>query len=206
MSQDWVADLYTTGTVGNTTLSNMELMFATLRSSFSGSSPPSNPVDGNFWYDIDTDLMKVYRNAAWAGVLAGSSAFKMWVYLNAAEDGWIVDSSITDRVLAIKGGSQAYNANGGNPAGNWTITGLSADPHYHTIAHYHIGTTDTPSATENVNWGVDTQRSHKEHEHDFTTGGSSEANSGYASATGVTHTPGWRPAAAVGTLQYPNMT
>jgi len=129
MSQDWVADLYTVATVGNTTLSNMELMFATLKSTFSGTSPPSSQVLGQVWYDSNTSYkclqVRNYGNTAWRGVMAGSSALKIWMYLNAVEEGWTIDSSVTDRVLALKGGS-TYTT-GGAPAGTWTISGISTD-------------------------------------------------------------------------------
>lgn len=222
MSQDWVSDLYTTGTVGDTTLSNMELMFATLRSSFSGSSAPSNAVDGNLWYDTDTDLLKAYRNAAWAGVLVGSASFKMWVYLNAAEDGWAIDSSTaTDRVLSLKGGS-TYLAGGANH-GTWTISGISVpnhSSHTHTISHTHYLATFSGTNREVSSAGTVQVYSNKLTEAlsegggysttycYYYTGGPSAGSSGNESAT-LTHSPthsgAWRIAAATGTLQYPNV-
>ena len=70
MSQDWVSNLYTTSTTGDTTLSNMELMFATLRSSFSGSSAPASPVPGQWWFDTTNNILKLRNEAdtAWLDV------------------------------------------------------------------------------------------------------------------------------------------
>lgn len=218
MSQDWVADLYTTGTVGDTTLSNMELMFATLRSSFSGGAAPSGPVDGNLYYDTGSDLLKLYRNGSWAGVLIGSASFKIWVYQNAAEDGWTVDTGITDRVLAVKGGSQAYNRTGGGVAGTWTqpshtLSAAEIPQHRHSISgdggHGHnvyrytsgadasgyVGTGGGSNLQQQSGWVVAVGN----HSH--------TAWTGYiGSTTGHNHGSVYRPSAAVGTIQYPDMT
>jgi hypothetical protein len=45
---------------------------------------------------------------------------KLYFYENTAPTGWLYESSVTDKVLAVKGGSQAYNTTGGNVAGTWT--------------------------------------------------------------------------------------
>lgn len=223
MSQDWVADLYTTGTVGHTTLTNMELMFATLRSSFSGGTAPSNAVDGNLYYDTGTDLLKLYRNAAWAGVLVGSVAFKMWVYLNAAEDGWTIDAaSVTDRVLAFKGGSTYVTA--GANAGTWTISGLARAAHTHVAgtlvgaSHTHnVGDSGWPKSAggpdggDNVIFESDTSVQNLDKQSGGKATGGPSA-SGITGSTGAQSNPtitadgAWRVAGAVGTLQFPDMT
>ncbi len=70
MSQDWVADLYTTATVADTTLSNMELMFATLKSTNSGATAPANMVAGLVWFDTTANILKLRNEAndAWISV------------------------------------------------------------------------------------------------------------------------------------------
>ena len=45
---------------------------------------------------------------------------KCWFYLNTAPTGWTIDATPADALLAVKGGSQAYNANGGTQVGTWT--------------------------------------------------------------------------------------
>lgn len=212
MSQDWVANLYTTATVGDTTLSNMELMFATLKTSFSGASSPGSPNPGQLWYDTTKKLLKHrdYGDTAWRGVLAGSALLKLWIYANAAQEGWAIDSSVTDRVLALKGGS-TYTTGGAN-AGSWTIGGLTKDAHTHSLsAHVHSmqGHTHTlPTSNEALG-----QPQANYTLNNTVTGGPSTSNTGGASPdvtgaqsdAGITSDATWRPAAAVGTLQYPDV-
>jgi hypothetical protein len=60
---------------------------------------------------------------------------KMWFYQNVAPTGWVVDTSITDAVLAIRGGTSSYNVSGGSQAGTWTQPN-----HLHTgPSHTHTG-------------------------------------------------------------------
>lgn len=59
---------------------------------------------------------------------------KLWLYENTAPTGWTIEA-VTDGVLAVKGGAQAYNANGGTEAGTWTQPN-----HTHTgPSHTHTG-------------------------------------------------------------------
>jgi len=53
-------------------------------------------------------------------LLIATTGTKMWFYQNVAPTGWTIDSTPADAVLAVKGGTQAYNVNGGNQAGTWT--------------------------------------------------------------------------------------
>jgi hypothetical protein len=48
-----------------------------------------------------------------------ASGRKIYIYENTAPTGWTI-VAVTDRVLAVKGGSQAYNTTGGTQAGTWT--------------------------------------------------------------------------------------
>ena len=67
---------------------------------------------------------------------------KMWFYQNTAPTGWVIDSTPADAILAVKGGSAAYNVNGGMAAGTWTHP-----THTHTgPSHTHTG----PSHTHTV--------------------------------------------------------
>ena len=45
---------------------------------------------------------------------------KLWFYQNTAPTGWTIDATVADAILAVKGGTQAYNATGGAQAGTWT--------------------------------------------------------------------------------------
>ena len=205
MSQTFVSDLYNYADVVNTDMSNIEDALNTLKSMFSGATQPSNTVSGMPWYDTTNNLLKV-RNAAnseWYGVMHGDTSQKIWIYRNTAMNGWAVDSSVTDKVLALKGGSNDYNISGATTGGDW-----DGFTHTHTVdGHTHTFTSNS-------------------HDHDIGGSGDADQYSGKATGigvdtsvvTGTTDTSGtltsnapnetyttWRPAAAVGTLQYPNI-
>ena len=63
MAQNFTDDCFDASHVGQTDLGNIENNFACLKSSFSGTSAPSNPVAGMLWYDTTSNLLKL-RNAA----------------------------------------------------------------------------------------------------------------------------------------------
>lgn len=239
MSQAWTENTYQYDHVGTTDLQNMENNFTTLKSMFSGAGAPSNAVAGMPWFDTGQSLLKIRNagNSAWLGVMYGNSSNKIWMYSNSASDGWAIDATVTDRVIALKGGTAAYNTTGGSTAGTW-----SQGNHTHTISHTHthnhnhrwvygykpyawstpIAKTYNSSGTEiNVPtanftntsgvgrtlqteigeqyyyYGVNTSYTNNVTSN---TSNSSSANSG----TGGTAST-WRPGAAVGTLQYPDV-
>ena len=58
---------------------------------------------------------------------------RLWLYEDAEPTGWELVASVADRVLAVKGGSNAFNVVGGNQAGTWT-----QPSHTHTgVSHVH---------------------------------------------------------------------
>ena len=67
MTQSWTDDVYASSHVAATDLQNIENNFACLKSCFSGSSAPSNPVAGMLWLDTANHLIKVRNEAnnAW---------------------------------------------------------------------------------------------------------------------------------------------
>jgi len=217
MSQAFTDDLYEQSYAADTTLTNMENNFAALKSSFSGNAAPSNPVAFMLWGDTSSGDECLKRrndaNDAWLAVLCGDASQKMYVYRNDTCEGWVIDATVTDRVLAVKGGSNAYNVNGGVNAGTWTQPG-------HTLTaseipdHSHSGTTDSDAHTHNFDVGssgsfaiaatgtgviTSATTDSYAHTHTFTTdtdgGGDGSHN----------HGDTYRPAAAVGTLQYPDL-
>jgi len=70
MAQNWTDDVFDPGHVGQTDLQNIENNFACLKSSFSGSSAPVNPVPGMFWVDTTNHILKMRNEAnnAWLNV------------------------------------------------------------------------------------------------------------------------------------------
>ena len=110
-------------------------------------------VDGNGAETIDgaaTYILKkqydcvflISNNVNWEVFSTGYESFlaagrKLWIYENTAPTGWTLEA-VTDGVIAVKGGTQAYNANGGTEAGSWTVSGITGGSHTHTgPSHVH---------------------------------------------------------------------
>jgi len=219
MSQTYTINCFVATHGGQSDLAIMETNFEALRTTFSGAGAPGDAIAGMQWFDTAQKLLKI-RNAAndgWLGVLTGTTSLKMLVYRNTAEDGWAIDGGVTDRVVAIKGG--ATYTTGGATAGSWTL------PDHTLVAgeipdHAHDGTSDSGgththdvtimssgNSANTVARGVDggpltasgAGKSGGAHTHTFTTdtdgGGDGSHNHG---AT-------YRPAAAVVTIQYPDI-
>ena len=99
----------------------------------------------------------------------------LYLYENTAPTGWTI-VAVTDKVLAVKGGSAAYNVTGGNTGGTFTISTANMPAHTHTI----------PRAGADIDGG-------------------SSFNTVASTAAGVTGSAGssdglYRPAAAVGII------
>jgi len=116
-----------------------------------------------------------------------ASGRKVWIYENTAPTGWSYYSSVTDKVIAVKGGSQTYNVNGGNTGGQWTqpnhtLTINEIPAHTHTVTQ--VQGSGTPDWTSDGNaLGAPSTNS-------GSTGGSQAHNHGTT----------WRPYAAVGII------
>lgn len=210
MSQTWTDDTFAGSHDAQTDLQNMENNLACLKSLFSGTTAPSNTLAGMPWFDTTKKVLKMRdsTDAAWIGLMHGDTSQKMWVYRNAAMDGWTVDSGVSDVVLALKGGT-TYTA-GAATAGSWTVSGL-AHTHAQT-AHTH----DLPlgPGPDTLAWkstqkcgsgdlatdyalGSAAPNGGSWYDH-FVSDASAAVNTGSGGASDAT----WRAAAAVGTLQY----
>jgi len=99
------------------------------------------------------------------------SGRKLYLYENTAPTGWTI-VAVTDKVLAVKGGSDAYNISGGNTGGTWT-----QPSHTHTMSQ--------PSGSSQREGTYNTDCAHEDHIHTI-----------YGSATAITY----RPAACVGII------
>jgi len=217
MAQTWADNVFEGGHDVSSDMQNIETNFAALKSSFSGASSPASAVAGMPWFDTSKKLLKIRNstNAAWLGVFYGDAAQKLWVYRNSAPDGWVIDSSVADRVLALKGGGQAYNRTGGGTAGTWTQPGhtLTVDE---MPSHNHSGSTNSTGAhSHEVNEGIVSTSTYA-FRWDAQQGGDKAGNINTGSAGNHSHTVSinnrgggashnhgstYRPAAAVGTLQ-----
>lgn len=147
MTQTYTDNCFQSGNVGQTDLQNIENNFAALKSNFSGASAPSNTVAGLTWFDIDSGTsnegvlkLRDDNNAAWFGLLHGNTTHIVLVYRNTAIDGWAVDATVTDKVVAIKGG--ATYTTGGAVAGSWSISGVTVTAHNHQWYNYINGDND----------------------------------------------------------------
>jgi hypothetical protein len=79
----------------------------------------ANPVTvGNPTKKSDYD--KAFDNTLYVSTNVIPAGTKSWFYQNVAPVGWTIDATPADAVLAVKGGSNAYNVNGGTQAGTWT--------------------------------------------------------------------------------------
>lgn len=71
---------------------------------------------------------------------------KLWFYEDTAPTGWTIVAAAADALLAVKGGSQAYNATGGTQQGTWTQNHIHAKGTYSLADHLHginqVGTLD----------------------------------------------------------------
>jgi len=216
MSQSWTDDVYASGHVGDTDLGNMENNFAALKSLFSGAAQPASMAACHPWFDTTKHVLKVRNDgdSAWYGLMHGDTSQKVWVYRNSAMTGWAVDSGVTDKVLGLKGGS-TYTT-GAATAGTWTqpshtLTVSEIPAHDHTgstigneSSHTHkiniYNSTETGSGspmamTGGTGAGEITSEGGSAHNHSVTVasqGGGGSHNHGST----------YRPAAAVGTLQY----
>jgi len=218
MSQTWADDIYDPDHEADNDLQNMENNFAALKSTFSGTAAPSNTVAGMQWFDTDNKVLKVRDagDSAWYGLMHGDSDQKMWIYRNDAMDGWVVDSSVSDRVLALKGGD-TYTT-GAAVSGTWSHSHTmdhthSTPAHQHVLEHTshwysvqedeYIFSEQTSGGQLYAYHGTDLSKNIWKIHNRTESGGSGTTGASSSSSTGTAST--WRPAAAVGTLQRLNL-
>lgn len=228
--QNFASNLFEMTNDAENDMTVIENALYSVKSSFSGPSAPS-AEQGQLWYDTTRSLLR-HRGATnnWRGVIAGSASFKIWVYANAAEEGFDEDVTHGDRVIALRGGSAAYSA-WGDQSG-WQITNLSSgyeSSHYHSHTHLWFkfigGNNDDKiyDASGNPISPSSVPRDASYGKYSVHGDGSYPDNGGYDMASfgadrgtdidstpattahnhTVTHTPGWRPQAAVGIMVYP---
>jgi len=215
MSQDWNDNVYASGDQIAVNQQDIEDNFAALKSMYSGASAPADPVAGMTWFDTTNKMVKLRNNAntAWLGIMQGDATFKIWVYLNAAIDGWVVDSSVADVVLALKGGTGAYNVSGGGTAGSWTqpdctltTAQLPAHDHGAAAAHTHTfeGSGSGLGSVSAIMYQT-TLETKVSAVSGLINAGGGHTHTSVGSGSAHNHGTAYRPYAAVGTLQYMNL-
>jgi len=70
LSQDYTVDCFATDHQVQTDMLNIEKNFECLRSTFSGSAAPSNIIAGMWWFDTNTNILKLRNeaNSAWLNI------------------------------------------------------------------------------------------------------------------------------------------
>lgn len=157
------------------------------------------------WHDGTNTIDFPTNGMAAAKFMLGNSSTIAWFYLNTAPPGWKVLSTGADTVLAVSGGTQAFNINGGTAGGTWTQPN-----HLHTgPEHTHgLGTMACPAHTHSLTGSADVGAADNEYRiTSLTTGdASAKALDGAMAADGTQNTSEsataatWRPSASVGKL------
>jgi len=129
---------------------------------------------------------------------------KAYFYQNTAPTGWTVDATPADAVLAVKGGAQAYNANGGQLIGTWTqldhlhTTGDFSLETAHLAAHTHGSphTNSGGSTFNGLNAGISAIDAYS------TTTGSTGSGTAHNHGNSGNSAPAntWRPYASLGII------
>jgi hypothetical protein len=130
--------------------------------------------------DIITEINSYEESSK--GIESGT---EVWFHQDIAPTGWTIESGLFDRLLAVKGGTQAYNVNGGNPGGTWTqpnhTHGMAG--HVHSTRGHVLSVAEMPV-----------------HDHDIKSGaGYQGAGSGFSVLAGSPYTGSWGdPCASAG--------
>ena len=210
MAQTYSINCFDGTDVWSIDLQAMEDNFEALRTHFSGVSQPANAIAGMTWYSTVKKVTKRRDSAnnAWHGLMHGDVNTKIWMYKNTALEGWAIDAAVVDVVLALKGGSQAYNVNGGIQAGQWitsdahTLTTAEIPAHDHGSAGAHTHTILLSPGAGSLTQALYTDEGDSRASESTSSGGShshTSVGSGSGHGHGISN---FRPAAAVGTLQY----
>ena len=99
-------------------------------------------------YVADEDALYYATGTAWVEIATvdtplQQSGDKLWYWQNVCPTGWTIDATAADSVIAVKGGSAAYNVTGGTIAATstWTspghiLTEAEIPSHRHSVNPY----------------------------------------------------------------------
>lgn len=122
MSQAYVDDCYASTHSTQTDMQNIENNFAALKSCFSGTAAPSNPIAGMWWYDTTANILKLRNEAnnAWQSVWDFANNKPVIANLSNEITGAMISAAIKDAVAGTASlrtlGTGAQQACAGNDA------------------------------------------------------------------------------------------
>jgi len=215
MAQDYYDDCYDDEEYFYGEMDKIEDNFLAIKTNFSGASAMSDSAQRSVepfmaWGDTVNKVLR-FRNAdddngkGWFGHMHADDTCKIYVYRDSDTlDGWVIDvsSDIEDCVIAVVGdSSDTYNA-GGTVSGDWSINGGS-----HSHKWYDYSSSDRQLVDQDGNWaslhnyGVADVKSYAcfWEVRDYSYVSHSWLDDSHTSMYGSHQ---WRPAAAVGTIQY----
>lgn len=201
-------------------MSLLELNCQTLRTNFAGTSKPSSPYEGQMYGDMNTDVLRFLHlgygtstfdssEEQWPGLFHADVNDRIYVYSNSTIDGWIVDDSsdITDGDLLLAvadAGADTYDTAESVQGDGWT--GISHNHQWHVDNQASSGNEVFNSSGTAADIASSNQYVWRE------TNWIPLANSGNwnyklvfpfsAYTTMNSLSSNWRPRAAVGTIQY----
>jgi len=157
MAQTYTVDPYAgTGKTADAVMEDVNENFAALKSSFSGDSSPSNPVEGQFWLDTDDDILKQYIDGDWVSVYdTANEELLLGLADDSVDTDQIADSAVdTDQLAASAVTAAKLDANAvtgaklpAYTAGDYLITDWSSasedDSSYVLMAQWKVGRSGT---------------------------------------------------------------
>lgn len=144
-------------------------------------------------YDDNTKSIWMADSSQWKGVGTADipAATEMWVYDTAPPDGWTINTTPSDQLLAVKGGS-TYTT-GGSSAGSFTMPN-----HWHSLNnHSHTASGVTSAISSNVHKGDSAISGTGSHSHLWTATAINPNPSTTDNSGGVA---GYRPESSVGII------
>lgn len=224
MAQNYNPDCFDATHVAQEDLQKMKDNFECLRTTFAGIEAPPL-AEGLLWFETDTNILRIQTAGlgGWLGLMTGNVTQKIWIYRNDTLPGWVVDVTVTDHVVALRGG--LYGDVGGVTVGTWTqpahqhpfsvdnawvdhdhdfsISG-GAFSHTHTVAFTPI-TLTAGAVSAMLYTPFITTSFYNSPSYNDTTDSWMPPNDYTSNTEDGATTPNWRPAAAVGTMQYLNV-
>jgi len=151
MSQNYTDDCFKGTHVAQTDMQNIENNFACLKSGFSGSSAPSNPVAGMPWFDIDVDQQYVRNkdNDQWLSLDFIPGTIVMFGQASAPL-GWTKVTTWTDNSMLCINSQADGTALGAGGSDNPQIAHTHTGPSHTHTGPSHTHTVSSTKATRYV--------------------------------------------------------